>query len=169
MGQNKLQNRPIFKLFCSRYILETPRALPQNPPPCSSPYWLPNTETIVLSTNQNYRLNMSLVTAYRHDRQFALNFGLESSLRVWKQLKHEPKLQEKVYSSLCWVIFLTWRNRIWWEFFLIRLQTRKTCTFMHCIMTEKPNSCRNLKKFFQFFIGKIDWNWEKVAKFSREN
>ena len=105
----------------------------KDPPPCSSPYWLPNTETIVLSTNQNYRLNMSLVTAYRHDRQFALNTGLESSLRVWKQLKHEPKLQEKVYSSLCWVIFLTWRNRIWWELFLIRMQTSLTCTCMHAL------------------------------------
>lgn len=51
------------------------RHLNRNPPPCSSPYWLPNTETIVLSTNQNYRLNLSLVTAYRHDRQFALNIG----------------------------------------------------------------------------------------------
>ena len=35
----------------------------KDPPPCSSPYWLPNTETIVLLTNQNHRLNMSLVTA----------------------------------------------------------------------------------------------------------
>ena len=120
-------------LFSRGLILKIDLNRLENPPPCSSPYWLPNTETIVLSTNQNHRLNMSLVTAYRHDRHFALNIGWESSLRVWKQLKHEHKLQEKVYSSLCWIIFLTWRNRIWWEFFLIRLQTSLTCTCKHAL------------------------------------